>query len=71
MAWIFNTKPVTTVRIQESGTANMFSINGCTNAATTPDNAASQINKLLNIGGKSAIVSHKMERKYSEEVIES
>lgn len=47
-----------------------FSFTGVTTLTTTPENAARQINKLLNIGGKSFVADYDTERVITEEAIE-
>lgn len=70
MAWAFNAKPVATVKIEDASTADKtYSIPGTTTANITPDEAAKQINRILDIGGLSAIVSTKMTRTQIEEVV--
>lgn len=71
MAWSWNFSPVATVKIQESDSTNMFTINGCTRSNVPPDTAANLINILLDIGGKSAEVNEKMTRTSKEEAADN
>ena len=47
-----------------------FSYAGVTTQETTPDNAAAQINKLLDIGGKEFIADSDTKRTITEEAID-
>ncbi len=69
MAWVFDTKQSAVIRAQLSNSTSIISIDGCTTASTTPENAATQINKLLDVGGKSIVVNEKMYRSSTEEAI--
>lgn len=53
MSFIFHEKPVATIKAKETATQNNLIINGVTKDVTTPDAAATQINKILGIVGKS------------------
>lgn len=70
MAWVFNDKPVATIKGQLEGSSATMSVNGVTTASITPEAAATQINKLLAIGGKAMVVNAQMARSYSEGAIE-
>ena len=70
MALVFNTKPVATIKAKATS-GESISVAGCTNGATTPDNAAAQINKILNIGGKAIVGDANMTRTQVEEVVDS
>ena len=70
MAWTFNTKQSAAVHAQLANSTSMLIVYGCTTASTTPDNAATQINKLLDIGGKAIVVNEKMYRDSKEEATE-
>ena len=66
MASTFNFKPVATLKAQSATSTDMFTIHGVTTATTTPDNAATQVNKILGIVGKS-VITDKMTRTITEE----
>lgn len=67
MASSFNFKPVATLKAQSAtDSKDTFTFHGVTTASTTPDNAATQINKILSIIGKSA-TTEKMTRTITEE----
>ena len=69
MAWVFDTKQSSAVHAQLENSTSIIIINGCTTASTTPENAATQINKLLDIGGKAIVVNEKMYRDSKEEAV--
>ena len=71
MAWVFNTKQSSAVHAQLANSTSMLVVYGCTTASTTPENAATQINKILDIGGKAIIVNEKMYRDSKEEATEN
>ena len=71
MAWVFDTKQSAVVHAQLANSTSMISIYGCTITSTTPENAATQINKLLDVGGKAIIVNDKMYRSTTEEAVEN
>lgn len=72
MALTFETKPVATIKATDSvtGTATR-TINGVTTASTTPQNAATQINKLLGVAGKGVIANENMTRVITEEAVDN
>ena len=69
MASTFNFKPVATLKAQSATSTDMFTFQGVTTANTTPDNAATQINKILGLVGKSANTD-KMTRTITEEAVD-
>ena len=70
MASTFNFKPVATLKAQsETSSTETFTFHGVTTANTTPDNAATQINKILGLVGKSA-TTEKMTRTITEEAVD-
>lgn len=69
MSLSFNTKPTATVKAK-STEGGFISMPGCTNGPTTPANAAAQMNKILDIGGKAVIADKSMTRTQTEEVVE-
>ena len=71
MALGFNSKPVATIKAKSATGSDMFTVSGCTTGNTTPENAATQINKLLNIGGQSIVADTNMKRIQTEEVVDN
>lgn len=71
MAWVFDTKQSAVVHAQLANSTSMLAVYGCTTASTTPENAAAQINKLLDVGGKAIIVNDKMYRANTEEAVDN
>lgn len=71
MALEFWTKPTATLRIKSSDSDEMWTILGVTSGNTTPSNAANQVNKLLNIGGRSVVADLNMRRTVTEEVVDN
>lgn len=69
MAFVFNQKPVATIKARSATSTDSYTINGVTTAATTPVNAAEQINKILDIGGQEIAADTHMSRVYTEEVV--
>ena len=53
MAYTFEEKPVATIKAKIAGTTDEISVGGVTTGTTTVDNAVAQINKILDIAGKS------------------
>ena len=69
MALAFNTKPVATIKGKNSdGTS--FSVPGITNGTITPAQAVTQLNKIFDIAGKTAIADTNMSRSQVEEVVD-
>ena len=68
MAYVFNTKPVAVITAKQVGDKDL-TIPGVTNATTTADNAATQINKILAVAGRE-IVANGMIRNQVEEAVE-
>ena len=71
MAWVFDTKQSAAVHAQLQNSTSMLIIYGCTTTSTTPENAATQINKLLDVGGKAIVVNEKMYRDTKEEAVDN
>ena len=65
---IFATKPVATITAKTVGSTEKTTVPGVTTATTTPDNAATQINKILSVVGKE-IGTSGMIRTQTEEAI--
>lgn len=59
MSWTWDTQPTGTLRVQLSGVEGNKSFAGVnTNVlSNTPDDAVEQLNKLLDIGGASAVTN--------------
>ena len=60
MAFNFVTKKTATLTATLSGSTKTINIQGCNPDETSGDNAATQANKLLGIGGKSIVADAKM-----------
>lgn len=71
MAFVFNSKPVATIKAKDATSTDMYTIYGCTTATTTPVNAATQINKILDIGGLEIAADEYMSRTITEEVVDN
>lgn len=69
MAYVFNTKPVATITAKQVGESKDLVIPGVTNATTTADNAATQINKIIAVAGRE-ISANGMIRNQVEEAVE-
>jgi len=54
---VFSTKESAKIQAQLSGATNTITIDGVTSGETTPENAQAQINKILNIVGKSVVTT--------------
>lgn len=70
MAMVFQAPTVATIRAMSATSDVMYTINGVTADATTADNAANQINKLLAIGDKEIAADEHMYRTLKQEVVE-
>lgn len=71
MALAFLSKPIATVKADLSTGNGQISIPGITTASTTPANLVTQINKLLNVAGKSIVANVNMTRTQQEEVVDN
>lgn len=69
MALTFNIKPVATIKAR-STEGSYISTPGVTTANITPAQAAMQINKILQIGGKAIVADSHMVRSQFEEAID-
>ena len=67
---IFQEKPTATISAKVTGSSKMLSLDGITTGSTTPENAAAQINKILNVVG-SAVTTSGMVRTRKEEAIDN
>lgn len=68
---LFNFKPVATLKAQRTSSDDMIAVNGITTANITPENAATQSNKLLSIVGFDIVANTKMSRVQTEEAIDN
>ena len=68
---LFNFKPVATLKAQRTSSDDMIAVNGITTASITPENAATQSNKLLSIVGFDIVANTKMSRVQTEEAIDN
>lgn len=71
MAFVFNQKPVATIKARSATSSDTYTINGVTTANTTSANAAEQINKLLAVGDQAIAGDEYMSRVYVEEVVDN
>lgn len=69
MALAFNIKPVATLKGKTSD-GSSFSVPGITTDNITPAQAATQVNKLYSIGGKTVVADKNMSRSQVEEVVD-
>lgn len=65
---VFEEKETAKIQAQLSGSTSTITIEGVTSGATTPENAKSQIDKILTIVGKS-IVTTKMKQIITKEAV--
>ena len=65
---VFTDKESAKIQAQFSGSTNTITIDGVTSGETTPENAQEQINKILNIVGKS-VVATKMKQIITREAL--
>ena len=70
MALIFQSTPVATIKGKSTTSTDTYTIRGVTAGVTTVANAATQINKILDIGGKAIAGDENMTRSITEEVID-
>lgn len=68
MAYAFNEKPVAVIKAKLTGTDNDISVGGVTTGTTTPANAVAQINKILDIAGKSVVADGMTRIRYEEAI---
>jgi len=73
MAWQWTTKQAGVLQAQLNGVANTITLKGISGNAimTTPENVVNTVNTILNIGGKSVVVSDKLNYDQSNGVIEN
>ena len=70
MSLVFQQKPVAKIQATLTGTKKLINIDGVTAGETSPDNAAAQINTILDIVGQS-VGTTGMKRILTEEVVDS
>lgn len=70
MAMIFQAPTVATITARSATSSTTYTIHGVTADTTTATNAAIQINKLLDIGGKEIAADEYMTRTIKEGVVE-
>ena len=62
----FISKPIATIKANLTGQSGSISVNGVTAASTTTENAAAQINKILNVVNK-GVAADGMTRSITQE----
>ena len=70
MAYTFNEKPVATIKAKITGTDDSVSVPG-TNPTATPDNAKTQIDKVLAVVGNKTVTVEGMTRTRTAEVVDN
>ena len=71
MAFTFQNKPTATIRAKSASSTEILSIAGVNVTENSADTAATQINKLLAIGGLSIVADASMKRITTEEVVDN
>lgn len=71
MALVFKTKKVATAKLHEQGKTSFISTPGVTSEENSPDAYATQINKVLDIGGKTVVADAKMTVTQVREVVDN
>ncbi|MBR6888761.1 MAG: hypothetical protein IKN16_09995 [Selenomonadaceae bacterium] len=71
MAFAFKTKKVATAKLHEQGKTTFISTPGVTSEENSPAVYATQINKVLDVGGKTVVADAKMTVTQVREVVES
>ena len=71
MAFTFQSKPTATIRAKSADSTDILSVAGVNRNETSGDNAATQLNKLLNIGGLSVVADKNMKKIVTEEVTDN
>lgn len=72
MALAFNNKPITTIKARVTGTTENVAFAGCTaDNSLTPADAATQMNKILAIVGKTVTADTNMVRTQVQEVVDN
>ncbi len=67
---VFEEKLTAKIQAQLTGSTTTITVDGVTSGATTPENAQEQINKILDIVGKS-VVTTKMKHIITKEAVAS
>ena len=70
MSFAFAFKPVATLKAKSATSTDMLTFHGVTTATTTPVNAATQVNKILEIMGKAVVADENMTRTITEESVD-
>lgn len=70
MSFVFQQKPVATIKAMSATSTDMFTIPGVAATVTSADNAASQINKILAIGNKEIVADEYMSLTQTKEAVE-
>lgn len=65
---VFTPKTTAKIQAQLSGSTSTITVDGVTSGETTPENAQAQINKILDIVGKS-VVTTKMKQIITKEAV--
>lgn len=72
MALAFSTKPVATLKAKSATDSTVtYSYGGINKDVDTPDNAATQLNKILAIGGLSVVADTNMKLVNTKEVVDN
>lgn len=71
MAYTFDEKPVATIKAKITGTSDTINIAGTNPNENSCDNAAAQINKVLNIVGNKTVQARGMTRTRNEEATDN
>ena len=69
MAYTFNTTPVATIRAKITGTTDSVTVQGTNPAETNPENAATQINKILNRVKGKTVTADGMTQHFTKEAV--
>ena len=70
MAMVFQSVVTATIRAKSATSTDTYSIPGVTAGTTTATNAATQINKIFDIGGLAIVADEYMYRTIKQEVVE-
>lgn len=70
MSFVFQQKPVATIKGKSATSTDTFTINGVAATVTSATDAASQINKLLAVGDKSIAADEYMTLTQTKEAVE-
>lgn len=70
MALVFQSVSVATIKGRATNSTKTYTIKGVTAGTTTVINAATQINKILNIGGQAIAADDYMTRTIEQEAVD-